>query len=151
MFILTAWGEQRELICHKESNTVHAQRRVHTQTQACTLTHTHAGACQCTLRSYSPGVKSFWDDPQNTLLRSMQHTHAHWSPWVGMGQDIFHRQLSPPTPLYECWMTNRSKTFAFKLRQFQPTISRFSQHNDGFVYHRIFFFSNQFSHQTYIE
>lgn len=61
------------------SNSLRRPERAHlpqgiqryAQTQA--HTHTPRGACQCTLRSYSPGVKSFRDDPQNTLLRSMQH------------------------------------------------------------------------------
>lgn len=76
MFILTAWGDQRELICHKESNTTH--------------THTHPGVPVSALFSRTrPGVKSFWVDPQNTLLHSMQHAHAQWSLWVGMGQDSF--------------------------------------------------------------
>lgn len=101
MFILTAWGNQRELICHKESNATHTQ----------THTHTPRGACQCTLYSYLPGVKYFWDGPQNTLLRSMQHAHAQRSPWVGIGQDIFHRQLSAPTCLWYMssdWLTDQN-------------------------------------------
>lgn len=110
MFILTAWGNQRELICHKESNT--------------TRRRTPRGACQCTLCSYSPGVKSLWDDPQNTLLRSMQHAQS--SPRVGMGQDTFHRQLSAPTPpWYTSEDTNRSHAVRLSIKTAYTNIQRF--------------------------
>lgn len=110
MFILTAWGNQRELICHKESNT--------------TRRRTPRGACQCTLCSYSPGVKSLWDDPQNTLLRSMQHAQS--SPRVGMGQDTFHRQLSAPTPpWYTSEDTNRSYAVRLSIKTAYTNIQRF--------------------------
>lgn len=110
MFILTAWGDQRELICHKESNTTHRR--------------TPRGACQCTLCSYSPGVKSLWDDPQNTLQRSMQHAQS--SPRVGMGQDTFHRQLSAPTPPWHTSEdTNRSHAVRLSIKTAYTNIQRF--------------------------
>lgn len=65
-----------------------------THTHPHTLTHPHTprGACQYTLQSCSPWVKSFRDDPQKTLLRS---THMPLkAPGRKMDQDGFNAQLS---------------------------------------------------------
>lgn len=96
-----------------------ATRESSSATRNLTLhTHTPRGACQCTFHSYSPVVKTFCDDPQNTLLRSMQHAHAQWGPRAGMSQDSFHRQLSAPSPLWYMssdWLIEQNVLFALKL------------------------------------
>lgn len=61
------------ILCCVYSNSLRQPKRVHLPQGIQHYTHTPRSVCQYTLYSYMPGVKSFWDDPQNTWLHSMQH------------------------------------------------------------------------------